>query len=95
MALYDAGAKVSHEHGIELLLRGMLQSPRFLYRGEIGTTEQVAERRQSITTGDEGAWDAFHDNVDYGIRGCGDEGHSAAFRRSGRRMRAELRKPGG
>src|SRR6185312_6369756 len=28
MALYDAGATVSDAHGIELLLRGMLQSPR-------------------------------------------------------------------
>ncbi len=37
MALYDAGAMVSDAHGIELVLRGMLQSPRFLYRVEIGT----------------------------------------------------------
>jgi hypothetical protein len=37
MALYDAGATVSHAHGIELVLRGMLQSARFLYRVEIGT----------------------------------------------------------
>jgi hypothetical protein len=36
MALYDAGAAVSDAHGIELILRGMLQSPRFLYRVEIG-----------------------------------------------------------
>jgi hypothetical protein len=36
MALYDAGATVSDAHGIELVLRGMLQSPRFLYRVEIG-----------------------------------------------------------
>jgi hypothetical protein len=36
MALYDAGAAVSNAHGIELVLRGMLQSPRFLYRVEIG-----------------------------------------------------------
>ena len=36
MALYDAGAAVSDAHGIELVLRGMLQSPRFLYRVEIG-----------------------------------------------------------
>jgi hypothetical protein len=36
MTLYDAGATVSNAHGIELLLRGMLQSPRFLYRVEIG-----------------------------------------------------------
>lgn len=36
MALYDAGAVVSDAHGIEMVLRGMLQSPRFLYRVEIG-----------------------------------------------------------
>ncbi len=36
MALYDAGARASDAHGIELVLRGMLQSPRFLYRVEIG-----------------------------------------------------------
>jgi hypothetical protein len=36
MALYDAGATVSDAHGIELILRGMLQSPRFLYRVEVG-----------------------------------------------------------
>jgi hypothetical protein len=41
LALYDAGAKVSNAHGVELLVRGMLQSPRFLYRVEIGTTEKV------------------------------------------------------
>jgi len=41
MAMYDQGAKVSHEHGIELVLRGMLQSPRFLYRVELGTSEKV------------------------------------------------------
>lgn len=41
MALYDAGAKTSHEHGIELVLRGILQSPRFLYRVEIGANEKV------------------------------------------------------
>jgi hypothetical protein len=36
MALYDAGATVSDAHGIELILRGMLQSSRFLYRVELG-----------------------------------------------------------
>jgi hypothetical protein len=36
MALYDAGAVTSDAHGIELVLRGMLQSPRLLYRLEIG-----------------------------------------------------------
>jgi Protein of unknown function (DUF1592)/Protein of unknown function (DUF1588)/Protein of unknown function (DUF1595)/Protein of unknown function (DUF1585) len=41
MALYDAGAATSDAHGIELVLRGMLQSPRFLYRVEIGTGQQA------------------------------------------------------
>jgi len=41
MALYDVGATTSHEHGIEMVLRGMLQSPRFLYRVELGTSEQA------------------------------------------------------
>jgi hypothetical protein len=41
MAVYDAGAKVSHAHGIELLIRAMLQAPRFLYRFELGTSEKV------------------------------------------------------
>jgi hypothetical protein len=36
MTLYDAGAVVSDAHGIELVLQGILQSPRFLYRVEIG-----------------------------------------------------------
>jgi hypothetical protein len=42
MALYDVGASTSNAHGIEMVLRGMLQSPRFLYRVEVGTTEQVS-----------------------------------------------------
>jgi hypothetical protein len=37
LQLYDAGKGVSHEHGIELVLRGMLQAPRFLYRVELGS----------------------------------------------------------
>ena len=40
LAMYDVGAKTSYPHGIELMLRGMLQSPRFLYRVELGTTEK-------------------------------------------------------
>jgi hypothetical protein len=43
LKLYDLGAPTSHEHGIELLLAGLLQSPRFLYRVEIGTTDRVAD----------------------------------------------------
>jgi hypothetical protein len=43
LKLYDLGAATSHEHGIELLLSGLLQSPRFLYRVELGTGEHVAD----------------------------------------------------
>ena len=45
MALYDAGATAtggSDAHGIELVLRGMLQSPRFLYRLEFGSGPAVS-----------------------------------------------------
>jgi hypothetical protein len=49
MALYDTGAKVSHAHGIELVLRGMLESPRFLYRVEIGTTEKIGTSAVKLT----------------------------------------------
>ena len=43
LALFDAGAKVSYAHGIELLMQGILQAPRFLYRVEIGTGEKVSD----------------------------------------------------
>jgi Protein of unknown function (DUF1588)/Protein of unknown function (DUF1592)/Protein of unknown function (DUF1595)/Protein of unknown function (DUF1585)/Protein of unknown function (DUF1587) len=42
LAVYDVGASTSHEHGVELVLRSMLQSARFLYRVELGTAEKVA-----------------------------------------------------
>jgi Protein of unknown function (DUF1592)/Protein of unknown function (DUF1588)/Protein of unknown function (DUF1595)/Protein of unknown function (DUF1585)/Protein of unknown function (DUF1587) len=41
--LFTVGAATSYAHGIEMLLRGMLQSPRFLYRVEIGTSEKVSD----------------------------------------------------
>jgi hypothetical protein len=42
LALYDAGAlNGGYTHGMELLLRGMLQAPRFLYRVELGTAEAI------------------------------------------------------
>ncbi|MDB4982181.1 MAG: hypothetical protein JWM82_2933 [Myxococcales bacterium] len=42
LTLYDAGAaNGGYAHGLELLLRGMLQAPRFLYRVELGTAEAV------------------------------------------------------
>ena len=42
LVLFNAGMTTSYAHGIELLLRGMLQSPRFLYRVEVGTGEVVS-----------------------------------------------------
>ncbi len=43
LRLYDAGAASGgYAHGIELLLRGMLQASRFLYRVELGTGERVS-----------------------------------------------------
>jgi len=41
--LFNVGAGASYAHGVEMLLQGMLQSPRFLYRVEIGTGEKVSE----------------------------------------------------
>jgi len=41
--LFDAGATTSYAHGVELMLRGMLQSPRFLYKVEIGTSTKVSD----------------------------------------------------
>jgi hypothetical protein len=42
LALYDAGAaNGGYSHGIQLLLQAMLQSSRFLYRVELGTTTAV------------------------------------------------------
>jgi hypothetical protein len=49
LAAYDAGAKVSYAHGIELVLRGMLQSPRFLYRVELGTIEKVGDHAVKLS----------------------------------------------
>jgi hypothetical protein len=42
LGLYDAGAmNGGYAHGMQLLLSGMLQSPKFLYRVELGTGEAV------------------------------------------------------
>jgi hypothetical protein len=42
LALYDAGAmNGGYAHGIQLLLQAMLQSSRFLYRVELGTSNAV------------------------------------------------------
>jgi hypothetical protein len=44
LGLYDMGAASGgFAHGMELLLRGMLQSPKFLYRVELGTGEMVGQ----------------------------------------------------
>ena len=43
LQLFDVGAKVSYAHGIELLMQGILQAPRFLYRVEVGGKEQVSD----------------------------------------------------
>jgi hypothetical protein len=45
LALYDAGAlNGGYTHGIQLLLQGMLQSSRFLYRVELGTAAAVGPK---------------------------------------------------
>lgn len=49
LKLYDVGAKISHAHGIELLIQGILQAPRFLYRVEIGTGEKVSDLAIKLT----------------------------------------------
>lgn len=42
LALYESGAAGrGYAGGIEVVIRGMLQSPRFLFRFELGTTERV------------------------------------------------------
>jgi len=41
LVVYDLGATTSYAHGIEMILRAMLQAPRFLYRAEPGTAERV------------------------------------------------------
>jgi hypothetical protein len=43
LKLFDVGAKTSYAHGIELLIQGILQAPRFLYRVELGTDEKVSD----------------------------------------------------
>jgi hypothetical protein len=36
LLLYKTGAEISSEDGMKLMLRGLLMSPHFLYRGELG-----------------------------------------------------------
>ncbi len=47
--LFSAGVATSYAHGVELLLQGMLQSPRFLYRVEIGTGEKISEKAVKLS----------------------------------------------
>jgi len=49
LALFRAGAATSYAHGVELLLRGMLQAPRFLYRVELGSAEAVGEHAVKLS----------------------------------------------
>jgi hypothetical protein len=49
LALYDLGAKTSHEHGIELVLRAILQAPRFLYRVELGSGQRVGAKALALS----------------------------------------------
>jgi hypothetical protein len=49
MPLYDAAIGQGYAKGIEILLRGMLQSPRFLYRVEFGTTEAVGPKAVKLS----------------------------------------------
>ena len=43
LALFAVGAETSYAHGIELLLRGVLQAPRFLYQVELGSSDAVGD----------------------------------------------------
>lgn len=47
--LFNVGVATSYAHGIELLLQGMLQSPRFLYKVEIGTGEKISEKAVKLS----------------------------------------------
>ncbi|MET0592583.1 MAG: DUF1588 domain-containing protein [Polyangiaceae bacterium] len=49
LVVYDIGATTSYAHGIEMVLRAMLQAPRFLYRVEPGTAEKVGARAVKLT----------------------------------------------
>jgi hypothetical protein len=49
LVVYDLGASTSYAHGIEMILRAMLQAPRFLYRAEPGTTERVGPRAVKLS----------------------------------------------
>jgi hypothetical protein len=81
LALFGTGAETSYEYGIELLLRGMLQSPRFLYRVEIGTSRAVSERAVELSSHELAArlsylvWESLPDAE---LRRAADDGSLAA-----------------
>jgi len=50
LVVYDLGATTSYAHGIEMILRAMLQAPRFLYRAEPGTSERVAPHAVKLSS---------------------------------------------
>src|SRR5436190_7860425 len=88
LKLFDADATTDYAHGIALVLSGMLQAPRFLYRVEIGTGDpngpnavklsgyEVASRL-SYTLWNSTPDDALHEAADRGdldtSRGVSDE----------------------
>jgi hypothetical protein len=49
LVVYDLGAPTSYAHGIEMIVRAMLQAPRFLYRVEPGTADKVGPRAVKLT----------------------------------------------
>ncbi|HEY0712354.1 MAG TPA: DUF1592 domain-containing protein, partial [Polyangia bacterium] len=49
LPLYDAAVGQGYAKGIEILLKGMLQSPRFLYRVELGTGEAVGTKAVKLS----------------------------------------------
>jgi hypothetical protein len=49
LLVYDIGASTSYGHGIAMLLRAMLQAPRFLYRPEPATLDRVGPRAVKLT----------------------------------------------
>jgi predicted small secreted protein len=50
LALFEAGAEENYARGIELLVRGIVQAPRFLYQVEIGTSRAVSEKAVELSS---------------------------------------------
>src|SRR5690606_37609264 len=48
LAPFEAGAEERYARGIELMIRGVVQSPRFLYQVEIGTSRAVSENAVEV-----------------------------------------------